>query len=56
MFKVCNFIKNFPFCLDIATFINLIFVFKSCLALNLVLNPQSRNPRAESVFFKSLID
>lgn len=23
MFKVFNFIKNFPFCLDIATFFNL---------------------------------
>lgn len=34
MFKVFNFIKNFSFCLDVA---NLIVVFKSCLAPNLLL-------------------
>jgi len=58
MFKVFNFIKNFPFCLDTATFIILIFVVKSCLALNLLLNPQNRNPSVLffTVFFKSLID
>lgn len=54
MFKVLDFIKNFSFCLDIAMFINLIFVFESCLALNLLLNPQNRNTRAGSAFFKGL--
>lgn len=54
MFKVFDFIQNFSFCLDVATFINLIFVFESCLALNLLLNPQNRNPRAGSIFIKAL--
>lgn len=54
MFKVFNFIKNFPFRQDIATFINVIFVFKNCLVLDLLSNPQDRNLRAESVFLKKL--